>query len=101
MQASLRTVAGEDAPLDSLVPRLNRYAVRVQPGWTLDSRRVLGQYEHGTGHSYLVNSGHKRARYLRRANGTLEELDKGGLRWVSNPMHLTRRTNLRLRSGDV
>jgi sigma-B regulation protein RsbU (phosphoserine phosphatase) len=78
MQASLRTVAGEDAPLGLLVPRLNRYAC----AHSLDGRRfttaVLAQYEHGSGNLTYVNAGHNRP-VLRRANGTLEELDKGGL----------------------
>jgi sigma-B regulation protein RsbU (phosphoserine phosphatase) len=78
MQASLRTVAGEDAPLDVLVPRLNRYAC----AHSLDGRRfttaVLAQYEHGTGSLTYVNAGHNRP-VLCRANRTLEELDKGGL----------------------
>jgi phosphoserine phosphatase RsbU/P len=78
MQASLRTVAGEDAPLDILVPRLNRYAC----AYSLDGRRfttaVLGHYEHATGNLTYVNAGHN-APVVRRANGTLEELDKGGL----------------------
>jgi phosphoserine phosphatase RsbU/P len=78
MQASLRTVAGEDAPLEVLVPRLNRYA----SAYSLDGRRfttaVLAQYESGTGKLTYVNAGHN-APVLRRADGTLEELDKGGL----------------------
>jgi serine phosphatase RsbU (regulator of sigma subunit) len=78
MQASLRTVAGEDAPLDSLVPRLNRYAC----AYSLDGRRfttaVLAQFEHGTGCLTYVNAGHN-APVIRREDGTLEELDKGGL----------------------
>jgi phosphoserine phosphatase RsbU/P len=78
MQASLRTVAGEDAPLEVLVPRLNRYAC----AHSLDGRRfttaVLGQFQPGTGALTYVNAGHN-APVLRRANGTLEELDKGGL----------------------
>lgn len=78
MQASLRTVAGEDAPLGVLVPRLNRYA----SAYSLDGRRfttaVLAQYEGGTGKLTYVNAGHN-APVLRRADGTLEELDKGGL----------------------
>jgi sigma-B regulation protein RsbU (phosphoserine phosphatase) len=78
MQASLRTVAGEDAPLDVLVPRLNRYAC----AHSLDGRRfttaVLAQYEHGTGCLTYVNAGHNMP-VVRRSDGTLEELDKGGL----------------------
>jgi len=78
MQASLRTVASEDAPIDVLVPRLNRYAC----AHSLDGRRfttaVLAQYEHSTGCLTYVNAGHNMP-VVRRANGTLEELDKGGL----------------------
>jgi phosphoserine phosphatase RsbU/P len=78
MQASLRTVAGEDAPLDSLVPRLNRHAC----AYSLDGRRfttaVLAQYEPSTGRLTYVNAGHNMP-VLRRASQTLEELDKGGL----------------------
>src|ERR1700721_2107242 len=58
MQARLRTGAGEDAPLDVLVPRLNRYAC----AHSLDGRRfttaVLTQYEPATGILTYVNAGH-------------------------------------------
>jgi phosphoserine phosphatase RsbU/P len=100
MQASLRTVAGEDAPLDILVPRLNRYAC----AYSLDGRRfttaVLGQYEPSTGNLTYVNAGHN-APVIRRANGTLEELDKGGLPLgiESDAAYETGHTCLR--AGDV
>jgi sigma-B regulation protein RsbU (phosphoserine phosphatase) len=100
MQASLRTVAGEDAPLDALVPRLNRYAC----AHSLDGRRfttaVLAQYEHATGILAYVNAGHN-APVLRRANGTLEELVKGGLPLgiESDAVYETGHTGLG--SGDV
>jgi sigma-B regulation protein RsbU (phosphoserine phosphatase) len=100
MQASLRTVAGEDAPLDILVPRLNRYAC----AYSLDGRRfttaVLGQYEPSTGNLIYVNAGHN-APVIRRANGTLEELDKGGLPLgiESDAAYETGHTSLR--AGDV
>jgi len=78
MQASLRTVAGEDAPLVDLVARLNRYA----SGYSLDGRRfttaILGQYDPATRKLAYVNAGHN-APVLRRANGKLEKLEVGGL----------------------
>ena len=100
MQASLRTVAGEDAPLDVLVPRLNRYA----SAYSLDGRRfttaVLAQYEGGTGKLTYVNAGHN-APVLRRADGTLEELDKGGLPLGIEANSAYEIGNACLRPGDV
>jgi phosphoserine phosphatase RsbU/P len=78
MQASLRTVAGEDAPLDALVARLNRYA----SAYSLDGRRfttaILGLYDPATGDLTYVNAGHN-APVLRRANLAMEFLDRGGV----------------------
>jgi phosphoserine phosphatase RsbU/P len=100
MQASLRTVAGEDAPLDALVPRLNRYA----SAHSLDGRRfttaVLAQYEHSTGNLTYVNAGHNMP-VLRRANGTLEELDKGGLPLGIEPDAVYETGHTCLSSGDA
>ena len=100
MQASLRTVAGDDAPLGVLVPRLNRYA----SAYSLDGRRfttaVLAQYEGGTGKLTYVNAGHN-APVLRRADGTLEELDKGGLPLGIESNSAYEIGNACLRPGDV
>jgi phosphoserine phosphatase RsbU/P len=100
MQASLRTVAGEDAPLDVLVPRLNRYAC----AHSLDGRRfttaVLTQYEPATGILTYVNAGHN-APVLRRANGALEELDKGGLPLGIESDAVYETGSACLRAGDV
>jgi serine phosphatase RsbU (regulator of sigma subunit) len=78
LQASLRTIAGEGAPLADLVARLNRYAC----AHSLDGRRfttaVLAEYDPPSRHLAYVNAGHN-APILRRANGTLEKLDRGGL----------------------
>ena len=100
MQASLRTVAGDDAPLGVLVPRLNRYA----SAYSLDGRRfttaVLAQYEGGTGKLTYVNAGHN-APVLRRADGTLEELDRGGLPLGIEANSAYEIGNVCLRPGDV
>src|SRR5215470_10008172 len=74
MQASLRTIAGEDAPLVDLVARLNRYA----SAYSLDGRRfttaILAQYEPSTGRMDFVNAGHNPP-VLRRVDGSLEKLE--------------------------
>jgi len=78
LQASLRTVAIENAPLAELVARLNRYAC----AHSLDGRRfttaVLGEYNPVTRRLTYVNAGHN-APILRRTNGDLLQLDVGGL----------------------
>ena len=78
LQASLRTVAIENAPLAELVARLNRYAC----AHSLDGRRfttaVLGEYNPHTRRLTYVNAGHN-APILRRTNGDLLQLDVGGL----------------------
>ena len=78
LQASLRTIAGENAPLADLVARLNRYAC----AHSLDGRRfttaVLAEYNPVSRRLVYVNAGHN-APILRRANGDLLQLDVGGL----------------------
>jgi sigma-B regulation protein RsbU (phosphoserine phosphatase) len=78
LQASLRTIAGEGAPLAELVVRLNRYA----SAHSLDGRRfttaVLAQYDPATRQLVYVNAGHNPP-VLRRAAGETEKLEAGGL----------------------
>ena len=78
LQASLRTIAGEGAPLGELVLRLNRYA----SAHSLDGRRfttaVLAEYEPATRRLVYVNAGHNPP-ILRRASGATEKLEAGGL----------------------
>ncbi len=78
LQASLRTVAGEDAPLADLVGRLNRYACAHSAEGRRFTTAVLGLYDPASRRLDYVNAGHN-APVLRRANGTLEQLDIGGL----------------------
>jgi phosphoserine phosphatase RsbU/P len=78
LQASLRTIAGEGVPLAELVVRLNRYA----SAHSLEGRRfttaVLAEYQPTTRHLVYVNAGHNPP-ILRRAGGTTEKLEIGGL----------------------
>jgi sigma-B regulation protein RsbU (phosphoserine phosphatase) len=78
LQASLRTIAGEGAPLGELVVRLNRYA----SAHSLDGRRfttaVFAEYEPATRRLAYVNAGHNPP-ILRRTGGETEKLEAGGL----------------------
>jgi phosphoserine phosphatase RsbU/P len=100
MQASLRTIAGEDAPLVDLVARLNRYA----SAHSLDGRRfttaILGQYDPTTRMLNYVNAGHN-APALRRANGSLEKLDVGGLPLGIEASATYDTATVELRPGDA
>jgi phosphoserine phosphatase RsbU/P len=78
LQASLHTVAGEDAPLADLVARLNRYACAHSSDGRRFTTAVLGLYDPASRRLHYVNAGHN-APVLRRANGVLEQLDIGGL----------------------
>jgi serine phosphatase RsbU (regulator of sigma subunit) len=100
LQASLRTVAVENAPLADLVARLNRYAC----AHSLDGRRfttaVLGEYNPVSRRLVYVNAGHN-APILRRSNGDLLQLDVGGLPLgiESNVVYET--AELELMAGDA
>jgi phosphoserine phosphatase RsbU/P len=78
LQASLRTIASEEVPLKDLVVRLNQYA----SAHSLDGRRfttaVIAEYDVATRRMTYVNAGHNPP-ILRRANGSLEKLQEGGL----------------------
>ena len=78
LQASLRTIAGEGASLADLIVRLNRYAC----AHSLDGRRfttlVVAEYDPASRRLTYVNAGHN-APILRRANGTTEALEIGGV----------------------
>jgi serine phosphatase RsbU (regulator of sigma subunit) len=78
LQASLRTIAGENAPLADLVARLNRYACAHSLNGLRFTTAVLSEYNPISRRLTYVNAGHN-APILRRANGALENLDVGGL----------------------
>jgi len=78
LQASLRTIAGEDAPLREIVERLNRYASAHSLDGLRFTTAVLGEYNPLSRRLVYVNAGHN-APILRRADGTLETLQAGGL----------------------
>lgn len=100
LQASLRTIAGEGVPVAELVTRLNRYA----SAYSLDGRRfttaVLCDYDPSTRQLTYVNAGHN-APILRRANGTFETLEVGGLPLGINLGAEYQTATLELHAGDA
>ena len=100
LQASLRTIAGEGAPLAELVVRLNHYA----SAHSLDGRRfttaVLAEYEPATRRLVYVNAGHNPP-VLRRAGGTLEKLEVGGLPLGIDAVAVYETAPIELQPGDA
>jgi sigma-B regulation protein RsbU (phosphoserine phosphatase) len=100
LQASLRTIAGEGAPLDELVVRLNRYA----SAHSLDGRRfttaVLAEYEPATRRLVYVNAGHNPP-ILRRSGGETEKLEVGGLPLGIDGAAVYDTAVIELKSGDA
>jgi len=100
LQASLRTVAGEDAPLADLVARLNRYASAHSLDGLRFTTAILSQYDPSTRRLIYVNAGHN-APVLRRADATLEKLEVGGLPLGIHSTATYETATIDLRPGDV
>jgi len=100
LQASLCTVAGEDAPLPDLVARLNRYACAHSLNGLRFTTAVLGEYNPISRKLTYVNAGHN-APILRRPNGSFEILDVGGLPLGIQSDEAFETATLELRPGDA
>src|SRR2546425_2773191 len=100
LQASLRTIAGENAALADLVARLNRYACAHSLNGLRFTTAVLSEYNPLSRNLVYVNAGHN-APILRHANGAIETLEVGGLPLgiQSNVKYET--ASLDLNPGDV
>jgi sigma-B regulation protein RsbU (phosphoserine phosphatase) len=100
LQASLRTIAGENAPLADLVARLNLYACAHSLNGLRFTTAVLSEYNPVSRRLTYVNAGHN-APILRHANGAIETLEVGGM-----PLGIQAATNyetasLQLKPGDA
>jgi phosphoserine phosphatase RsbU/P len=100
LQASLRTIAGENAPLADLVARLNRYACAHSLNGLRFTTAVLSEYNPTLRRLTYVNAGHN-APILRRASGTLESLDAGGLPLGIQSDVIYETASLELKPGDA
>ena len=100
LQASLRTIAGENVPLVDLVARLNHYACAHSLNGLRFTTAVLSEYNPISRGLIYVNAGHN-APILRRANGTLETLEAGGLPLGIRSAADYKTASLELKPGDV
>ena len=100
LQASLRTIAPENAPLAELVARLNRYACAHSLNGLRFTTAVLSEYNPTSRQLTYVNAGHN-APILRRANGSFEILDVGGLPLGIQSDETYETATLELKSGDA
>ncbi len=100
LQASLRTIAGENAALADLVARLNRYACAHSLNGMRFTTAVLSEYNPVSRRLTYVNAGHN-APILRRANGTFETLEVGGLPLGIRSDGNYETASLELRPGDA
>jgi len=100
LQASLRTIAPENAPLAVLVARLNRYACAHSLNGLRFTTAVLSEYNPASRRLTYVNAGHN-APILRRANGAIETLEVGGLPLGIRLDHSYETASLELRPGDA
>jgi phosphoserine phosphatase RsbU/P len=100
LQASLRTIAGENAALADLVARLNRYACAHSLNGLRFTTAVLSEYNPALRRLTYVNAGHN-APILRRPNGTLETLEVGGLPLGIRSDVRYETASLELRPGDA
>jgi len=100
LQASLRTIAPENAPLADLVARLNRYACAHSLNGLRFTTAVLSEFNPALRRLTYVNAGHN-APILRRANGSFEILDVGGLPLGIQSDEAYETATLELKSGDA
>jgi serine phosphatase RsbU (regulator of sigma subunit) len=95
LQASLHSLASEGFPLAELCKRLNYYACAHSLQGLRFTTAVIGEYEPSARRLVYVNAGHN-SPIVRRANGTIERLESGGLpfgidretTFVANPLGL-------------
>jgi len=78
LQASLKTLATEPIALPELVSDMNKYACSNSQGGLRFTTAFLAEYDAARRTFLYINAGHNNP-ILRRANGSIERLDAGGL----------------------
>jgi sigma-B regulation protein RsbU (phosphoserine phosphatase) len=78
LQASLRTLSSSSAALAELINGLNQYACSNSQGGARFTTAFFAELDSLTGEIVHVNAGHN-APILRRASGTIERLEVGGV----------------------
>jgi serine phosphatase RsbU (regulator of sigma subunit) len=78
LQASLRTLSSSPAPMAELITGLNKYACSNSQGGARFTTAFFAELDSLTGEVVHVNAGHN-APILRRASGTIDRLEVGGI----------------------
>ena len=99
-QASLRTIAGDGAPLAALVARLNRYSCAHSLDGLRFTTAVLAEYDPESRRLAYVNAGHNPP-ILRRASGAIELLEAGGLPLGIDSSAAFETAGIELHPGDI
>src|SRR5947209_4510443 len=100
LQASLRTIAPENAPLADLVARLNRYACAHSLNGLRFTTAVLSEYQPTTRRP-SDGTAARNAPILRHANGAIETLEVGGLPLGIRTAADFETASLELKPGDA
>ena len=78
LQASLKTLSTAQVALPELVANMNKYACSNSQGGLRFTTAFLAEYDAAHRTFHYINAGHNNP-ILRRANGSIERLDVGGL----------------------
>jgi serine phosphatase RsbU (regulator of sigma subunit) len=78
LQASLKTLSTTQVALPELVADMNKYACSNSQGGLRFTTAFLAEYDAAQRVFHYINAGHNNP-ILRRANGSIERLDVGGL----------------------
>jgi sigma-B regulation protein RsbU (phosphoserine phosphatase) len=98
-QASLKTLSTAQVPLEELVANMNKYACSNSQGGLRFTTAFLAEYDAARRIFQYINSGHNNP-ILRRANGSIERLDVGGLPLGIQPDAKYESASVALQPGD-
>jgi len=98
-QASLKTLSTAQVALPELVANMNKYACSNSQGGLRFTTAFLAEYDAARRVFYYINAGHNNP-ILRRANGSIERLDVGGLPLGIQPEAKYESATVTLAPGD-
>lgn len=98
-QASLKTLSTAQVALPELAANMNRYACSNSQGGLRFTTAFLAEYDPARRTVDYINAGHNNP-ILRRANGTIERLDVGGLPFGILPEASYHEASVTLAPGD-
>jgi serine phosphatase RsbU (regulator of sigma subunit) len=98
-QASLKTLSTAQVPLTELASNMNRYACGNSQGGLRFTTAFLAEYDPVNRTLHYINAGHNNP-ILRRANGSIERLDVGGLPYGIMPEVKYDSATITLSPGD-